>query len=428
MRPCRFYAKNRGKEGFVCEYEEQESVLYFRLKGNKDFMETNDYCDKFCPKFAECVTLAGETFRSYRQANVVVNEFADGRRSILKRKSPFAVPERVINDKTDKTRSFIKVNSDLLFPRKPCATLSYLHRNIYRAGKRAKDTFYGYAMSNTWSYFFTFTFSPELVENRYNSDFTNALWSGFQRRLKFYDKEVRIANVPENHKDGAQHFHAFITFSEDLPIVDYGDVSKLPQRTCKGGPNKGKHGFCTYKEDGTFTCLPECKYKYFLVPYYEFGELRRDSLGSMLFCLNKYPYGICSCAILPADSANQQAVSNYLAKYLTKESNLGYNKKRFMHTRNLANKTKITLLLNDEQFEQYCQGSGIYLTDSKSKFDVYRNFGDEYVKTDDIEPVAEQVVEVPIVKEMLSVPQKWEQQQIDFGVSEEKPRRRHKEF
>ncbi len=378
MRPCRFYAMNKGKEGFVCEYEAQEAILYFKLRGNKDFMEMNSYCNKFCPRFADCVRLADETFRKHRKANVVINRFADGRISVLKRNALFSVPEQVINDKTDKSRAFVKINMDVLFPRKKCATLSYLHKNIYRAGKRAKDTFFGFAMSNVWSYFFTFTFSPALVKDRYISEYTNSLWSEFQRRLKYFDKNVKIANVPEDHKDGAQHFHAFITFSEDLPIVDYGDVSKLPQRTCEGGPNKGKTGFCTYTKQGTFTFLPKCKYKYFLVPYYEFGELQRDSLGSVLFCLNKYPYGICSCAILPGDETNQQTVSNYLSKYLTKESNLGYNKKRFMRTRNLRNKTKTTLLLNEEDFEEFCLANGLYLTDSKEKFQVYRNFGDKY--------------------------------------------------
>lgn len=375
MRPCRFYALNRGKDGFVCEYEAQESVLYFKLKGNKAFMELNTYCNKFCSRFADCVTLADETFRKYRKANVIINKFADGRISVIRKSTLFAVPAQIINDKSDKSRAFVKINLGLLFPRKKGATLSYLHKNIYLAGKRAKDTFYGFAMSNVWSYFFTFTFSPELVENRYVAEYTNSLWSDFQRRLKYFDEGVKIANVPEDHKDGAQHFHAFITFSQDLPIVDYGDVSKLPQRKCKGGPNKGKEGFCTYKEDGTFTCLPECDYKYFLVPYYEFGELQRDSLGSVLFCLNKYPYGICSCAILPGDETNQQTVSNYLSKYLTKQSNLGYNKKRFMRTRNLRNKTKITLLLNEDDFVEFCSANGLYLTDSKSKFEIYRNFG-----------------------------------------------------
>jgi len=86
---------------------------------------------------------------------------------------------------------------------------------------------------------------------------------------------------------------------------------------------------------------------------------------------------------LPSDERNQQTVSNYLAKYLTKESNLGYNKKRFMRTRNLLNKTKTTLLLNVEEFAEYCSANGLYLTDIKeNRFEVYRNFGDKYEKSE----------------------------------------------
>lgn len=377
MRPCCLYAKNRNKEGFRCEYEEIESRLFsFSTKSMK---EENTYYFKYCPNFIDCVILADDTYKRFRKANTVVNLFADGRISVLKKNNDFAVPEQIINDKADRTRAFGKVNMSLLIPRKKTATLSYLHKNIYRAGKRAKDTFYGYAMSNTWTYFFTFTFSDALVENRYNADFLNKLWSKFQDKVKHFDKDVKIATVPENHKDGAQHFHAFITFSSDLPIVDYGDISKLPQRTCEGGPNKGRTGFCTFDKNGMFTYLPKCNYKYFLVPYYHFGELQRDSLGSVLFCLNKYPYGINSCAILPGDETNQQTVSNYISKYLTKESNLGYNKKRFMKTRNLLNKQKVTLLLNDEEFEDFRLSYGLYKTDVKeNRFTVYRNFGLSY--------------------------------------------------
>lgn len=378
MRPCRFYALNKNKDGFVCEYEAEESALYFRIMGNKDFIELNTYCNKYCPRIVECVSLCDETYRSTHKANIIVNRFADGSVSVLKMKKPFAVTDRVINDKSDKSRAFVKINMDFLFPRKKQATLTYLHKNIYRAGKRAKDAFWGFAKSNIWSYFFTFTFSPHLVLHRDKAEFTNALWSKFQRKLKCYDKDIKIANVPENHKDGAQHFHAFITFSEDLPVVDYGDISKLPQRECEGGRKKGKKGFCTFTKEGRFTYLPDCKYKYFLVPYYEFGELQLNSLGDVLFCLNTYPYGINSCAILPGDETNQSKVSAYCAKYLTKESNLGYNKKRFMRTRNLLNKQKETMYLDEEQFALFCQDNNLYMTDKKARFEVYRNYGDKF--------------------------------------------------
>ena len=41
MLPCRFYALNTGKEGFKCEFEEQESSLFLRYKDNKDFIVSN---------------------------------------------------------------------------------------------------------------------------------------------------------------------------------------------------------------------------------------------------------------------------------------------------------------------------------------------------------------------------------------------------
>lgn len=69
-------------------------------------------------------------------------------------------------------------------------------------------------------------------------------------------------------------------------------------------------------------------------------------------------------------------MSNYLAKYLTKQSNLGYNKKRFMHTRNLLNKTKTTLFLSDEEFEAFCEANGLYLSEDKERFKVFRNYGE----------------------------------------------------
>lgn len=389
MRPCYFYAKNYGKEGFHCEYEDIESKLYLRYKNNRDFIDLNNYCNKFCPKFADCVKLVDETFRTYRVANVVVNNFGNGKIEALKYKKEFRVPERVINDKTDHRRSFKLVNMDFLIPRKKTATLAKLHKSIEQSAKRSHDAFRGYVSANKWSYFFTFTFSPSLVNSRYNDYYVESLWQRVQDRFKKYDSGVKILNVPERHKDGAQHFHALITFSRDLPIVDWGDVSRLPQRTCDGGPNKGKTGFCTFNKDGTFTCLPKTNYKYFLVPYYDYGDIKRSSLGDMLFCLNNYDYGINSCALLPLDDTNQERAGNYLSTYTTKESNLGYNKKRFMRTRNLQNKEKTTLYMTDEEFEKFLSSSGVVEFRDKDNLTVYRNFNLE--KTPGITTVAERL-------------------------------------
>ena len=374
MLPCRFYALNTGKEGFKCEFEEQERSLFLRYKSNEDFISLNTYCNKYCPRFSDCVKLAGETFRKFRNANVVVNSFGDGKLEIVVYNDEFKVPECVINDKADRRRCFKLVNMDFLVPLKKDATVAKLHKTVYRAGKRAFDTFTGYARTNKWDYFFTFTFSPEIVPDRSNLFVIRELWRKFQLKLKHFDPDCRILIAPELHKDGARHYHALMCFSHDLPIVDYGDLSKLPQRKCEGGPDKGKTGFCTFAKDGSFTCLPKTNYKLFLVPYYNYGELQRSKLGDTLFCLNIYPFGINSCAIMPGDDTNQAKVARYVSAYMMKDGNNQYNQKRFIRTQNVSGKTKMTMLLNDEDLQQLIAGANLQEYKTTDKLTVFRNF------------------------------------------------------
>ena len=374
MLPCRYYAINTGKEGFKCEFEEQEHSLFLCYCSNKDFVELNSYCNKYCPRFSDCVKLADETFRKFREANVVVNNFGDGRVELVVYNKPFRVPEQVINDKVDRRRCFRLVNMDFLVPLKKDATIAKLHKTVYRAGKRAFDTFTGYARSNKWDYFFTFTFSPQIVPDRANLFVIRELWRKFQLKLKYFDSGCRILGAPEPHKDGARHYHTLMCFSNDLPIVDYGDLSKLPQRTCEGGANKGKTGFCTFTKDGNFTYLPKTDYKLFLVPYYSYGELQKSKLGDTLFCLNIYPFGINSCAIMPGDDTNQAKVARYVSAYMMKDGNSQYNQKRFTRTQNVAGKVKVTLRLKDDDLQELINGAKLQEYKSTDKLTVFRNF------------------------------------------------------
>ena len=74
----------------------------------------------------------------------------------------FKVPECVINDKADRRRCFKLVNMDFLVPLKKDATVAKLHKTVYRAGKRAFDTFTGYARTNKWDYFLHLRLVPRL--------------------------------------------------------------------------------------------------------------------------------------------------------------------------------------------------------------------------------------------------------------------------
>lgn len=80
--------------------------------------------------------------------------------------------------------------------------------------KRARQAVYDIARSNSWDWFLTITFDGQKV-NRY--DYTSVVAS-----LCAFTKALRRAGcqwlfVPEQHKDGAWHFHGLI--SGDLPVV-----------------------------------------------------------------------------------------------------------------------------------------------------------------------------------------------------------------
>lgn len=92
--------------------------------------------------------------------------------------------------------------------------------------------------NNQWDYFVTLTFSPESTVDRY--DFKSVSKS----LLKFFDnykqrrsKDFKYLIIPEQHKDGAYHFHGFLSGinPDDLRFNDYGYLYFVP--FCK------KYGF-----------------------------------------------------------------------------------------------------------------------------------------------------------------------------------------
>jgi hypothetical protein len=324
-----------------------------------------------CPNYLICVKQSGESLKTYKKVNTTINDYGDGKIEVIKYNNAFKVVDKSINDKTDKSRSFKKVD-DILIPKKPSSTPAKLDKLIQKSTSRAQRNFNLYSRANKWSYFFTFTFSPTLGFNRFDDDFIKSCWRKLQRQLKYLDKDVKIMEVHERHEDGAIHFHAPITFTKDLLIVDYGDISKLPQRTCEKGYYKGKTGFCTFKKDGSFTCLPKAKEKVFLVPYYNYGEVQRSSLGDMLFCLSSYKHGINSCAILPLDDTNQGKVASYLSTYCSKQSNLGYNVKRFRRTRNIACGSSETTMCDDNKFGELVLENNLQVYKETDDYTIWR--------------------------------------------------------
>lgn len=79
---------------------------------------------------------------------------------------------------------------------------------------RARARILEIALCNHWTYFFTGTFNPGCWD-RFDLDLLHKSLTQFFRDLrKKYHHEFRFLLIPEQHKDGAIHFHGLL---DDLP-------------------------------------------------------------------------------------------------------------------------------------------------------------------------------------------------------------------
>lgn len=82
---------------------------------------------------------------------------------------------------------------------------------------RAVAVVYDLARSNKFDWFVTLTLSPDAVD-RYDYDACSAAVRAYTDRLRKYGCKWLI--VPEQHKDGAYHFHGLVSGS--MPLTDSG--------------------------------------------------------------------------------------------------------------------------------------------------------------------------------------------------------------
>lgn len=90
------------------------------------------------------------------------------------------------------------------------------------------------------------------------------------------------------------------------------------------------------------------------------GKWMYSNTGAALFEFPFWDYGLATCAIIPkgkdenGNDITQGAVVSYLSKYMSKSeiSEVGYGKKRFHHTTNLAFKEKGMYCMDCDTFEE----------------------------------------------------------------------------
>lgn len=114
--------------------------------------------------------------------------------------------------------------------------------DIERSRRRTINMIYDYSRSNPWEWFVTLTLNP-LKVNRYDYAECSKKLARWLNNMRKLSPDMMYLVVPEEHKDGAWHFHGLFAHCDGMAFVDSG------KQDCKGRViwNVGKYrlGFST---------------------------------------------------------------------------------------------------------------------------------------------------------------------------------------
>lgn len=122
--------------------------------------------------------------------------------------------------------------------------------NAIRSGKRAKKKIADYARSNEWDWFLTHTFDNESVD-RYDYNACKKKMTKWLNNIRSrYAPNLKYLVVPEQHKDGAWHFHTLLANCGKITFLRATNPhNDLPLSDKKGRPlfnlTNWKYGFTT---------------------------------------------------------------------------------------------------------------------------------------------------------------------------------------
>jgi len=161
---------------------------------------------------------------------------------------------------------------------------------------RTKNSVYDYARANTWDYFLTFTFDPDKVDRYSYEETSNKMSRWFRNMKQRKAPDIKYIAVPEQHKDGAYHFHALVSNIGEISLTD---------------------------------------------------STKRTKNGDIIYNCDNFKYGY-TTATTVKDSLR---ASNYITKYITKEMCQEQNRKRYWNSRNLSKGQVKTELVTGDQIE-----------------------------------------------------------------------------
>lgn len=182
---------------------------------------------------------------------------------------------------------------------------------------RTKRQIYAYARANRWEWFVTLTFNQHNVD-RYNYDAcVKKLSQWLNNFKKRYAPNLKYLVVPEQHKDGAYHFHGLLACTGSMDFVDSG---------------------------------------------------LRDNQNRVIYNIGNYGLGFTTATRV----TDMQRCSSYLCKYITKAL-LQQSRKRYWASRNLNKPTEVVFLA-DKQLLDYIKcvamEQSVYLQQKESDWNT----------------------------------------------------------
>lgn len=170
-------------------------------------------------------------------------------------------------------------------------------RSIRSSMGRTVNSIYHIARSNSWEWFITFTFNPELVNSLDYTETVKKL-SKWLNNIKTENPGLGYIIVPEMHKSGRFHFHGLFKNCGGLQFTPSG------KKTPKGDP---------------------------------------------IYNVGRYKYGWTTATRV----TDQSRVTKYIAKYINKElCQVAFNKKRYWASRNLDQCDVQEVILDNEKMKK----------------------------------------------------------------------------
>jgi len=175
-------------------------------------------------------------------------------------------------------------------------------KNLLRAKSSIIDLIYHNGLIKPWQYFVTLTFDPKEVDSM-NYDVVSKVIAKWLNNMKHQNPRMSYVMTPELHKSGRVHWH------------------------------------------GVFRDVPNWK----LVPAVNSNLQRIKKDGLPIYNLSNYKYGFTTVS----EIQNQEAVSVYVSKYITKDLIDKNYKKKYWCSRNLERPKMQYALLNEDSLQFY---------------------------------------------------------------------------